>query len=111
MGSQQSLGLISRILFFIVATLAMAGFFIIGATAFLVFLGFTVIAVVVFGLRAWWLRRKFLRQYGDVFQQGQADIDALFRAHEAARRGGATKGTVKGVIVEGEIVTPSDNNK
>lgn len=111
MSTQQSPGLISRILFFVVAILATVGFFIIGATAFLVFLGFTVIAVVVFGLRAWWLRRKFLRQYGDVFQQGQADVEAFFRAHEAARRGESTKGSVKGVIVEGEIVTPSDNNK
>lgn len=111
MSAQQPPGLIARVLFFVVAILATVGFFIIGATAFLVFLGFTVITVLVFGLRAWWLRRKFLRQYGDAFQQSQADIDAFFRAHEAARRRETTQGSVKGVIVEGEIVTPSDNNK
>lgn len=111
MVTQQQPGLFSRILFFIVALLATAGFFVVGATVFIVLLGFAVVAFTLFSVRVWWLKRKFMRQHGDAFRRHQADVEAVFRAQRNHNKRGEAQGTVKGVIVEGEIVEPSDNNK
>lgn len=111
MAIQQQPGLLSRILFFIIALLATAGFFVVGATVFLVLLGLAVIAFVSFSLRVWWLKRKLARQYGEGFQRQQADRDAFIRTQQYYSGNRASKNTIKGVIVEGEIVEPSDNNE
>jgi len=111
MVTQQQPGLFSRILFFIVALLATVGFFLVGATVFMVLLGFAVIAFAIFSVRFWWAKRKFMRQHGEAFRRHQADMEAVFRAQNNHSKRGETKRTIKGVIVEGEIIEPSDNNK
>lgn len=111
MVTQQQPGLISRILFFISALLATIGFFVVGATVFIVLLGFIVFTVLVVSVRAWWLKRQFMRKHGEAFRRHQADVEAMFRAQQQRGKQGESERTVKGVIVEGEIITPSDNNK
>src|SRR5690625_1751674 len=92
--------LLSRILFFIVATLAALGFFLVGATVFLVLLGLAFVAFLVFGIRMWWAQRQLQRRYGPAIHRAQNAQYHYYR--QQSHR--ANKKQNEQVVIEAELV-------
>jgi len=97
----------SRILFLIGAVVFSAVFFVVGATAFLIFLGLALFAFLAMSLRMWWLRRKFAKTFPHD-AQGRPDIEAFMRSWQQQASGRAASGQQQGRIIEGEIVKEDD---
>src|SRR5699024_12505161 len=76
----------SRILFLIGAVVFSAVFFVVGATAFLIFLGLALFAFLAMSLRMWWLRRKFAKTFPKD-AQGRPDIEAFIRSWQQQSTG------------------------
>lgn len=99
----------SRLIFLVGAVVFSAVFFVVGATAFLIFLGLAIFAFLAMSVRVWWLRRKIAKTFPHD-AQGRPDIEMFLRTWQRQASGQASENKEQGRIIEGEIIDSDEEH-